>query len=283
MVMFAWYPMRRFLFSSKARTELDIAIHVFPHHSTHWPINDAGEYAFQWAAMVPKPWNSQWLLSSIYPGNGTSMACAPMMLFFDLRIWGTLPRLQCLRKPLSIKQLKEALARTGFVWLWGQYVWKWLSIIYKIHPPILMSKVSSRWSIVMDLWSNIRLQSHCGRTSVDLVKRSIDKHGRKRVVPWQFYWIDTVWFWHVLAGEKVHQIHLCLGWYKKGFDWKRSISKRLWICSCFVVWRQEVSITNRDFKLWVCWDRWWSWLPWWYFEGLQPYMVAHTLSDIHLE
>lgn len=61
---------------------------------------------------------------------------------FDLRIWGTLPRLHCLRKPLSIKQLKEALARTGFVWLWGQYVWEWVSIIYKIHPPILMSKVS---------------------------------------------------------------------------------------------------------------------------------------------
>ena len=54
------------------------------------------------------PYLQQWFQSEI---------CTPSPRFNQtLRIWGTLPNLSSLRRPLCIKQLRESLARTVVRW-----------------------------------------------------------------------------------------------------------------------------------------------------------------------
>ena len=42
----------------------------------------------------------------------TSWRFGGLMVGLHLRLWGTLPNIHCLRKPIDVRQLRDALART---------------------------------------------------------------------------------------------------------------------------------------------------------------------------
>ena len=101
--------------------------------------------------------------------------CLPYILYkhntypwLGCRLWGTLPAMAALKRPISIKQLREALARTGTAMLSRQ-------VCNNVQQCATYS------CLVVFQLSSVRMQS----SSNPLVKKSIDKNGRKRVVSWK--------------------------------------------------------------------------------------------------
>ena len=104
-----------------------------------------------------------------------------------LRLFGTLPMMHQLKRTLSIKQLKLALERPGRWWVCTNVICP----VYKQSVCCVISILIDLCFMMMNLLTLGPWGGHCAHTrthnAVSLVKRTVGKDGKKRVVSW----------WHV--------------------------------------------------------------------------------------
>lgn len=135
-VMFAWAPVQRFLVATRARTDLPKARVLLYLVQLVWYVyskkhlQEGGiSNGKLWSCnhqihSVPSAKKTWWLF---YFLQHTCLNFSPPYPFQSHpRLWGTLPNLSRLCRPIDIKQLRDALARTGRVWLGrGIQSWSW--------------------------------------------------------------------------------------------------------------------------------------------------------------
>lgn len=163
-VMFIWPPVQRFLIWAGAR------LGVFGLVINIWHIV---QFEFHWLLTTLQacclPNGSLWRNNCEI--HAVSWLCYMFTLWptcpilWYLRLWGTLPGLLTLKRCLSGKQLQEALARTG--------VNRTLS--HASRPQIWGKKLG--------------VHDRISAPKVNLVKKTVDKTGRTRVVTRAFVWL----------------------------------------------------------------------------------------------
>ena len=139
-VLFNWEPVRRFLIAVRARTLENkyncgkptcVTFRFVGPSPTLW-----GKSHFPWDHLAQKLWSTQrcWVARIDGRIQLTSPNSSSQHGAWHVRIWSTLPSLSRLRRPIDIKQLKAALARTVWVILkanaWGLTYYSILST----HP-----------------------------------------------------------------------------------------------------------------------------------------------------
>ena len=127
-----------------------------------------------------------------------------------LRLFGTLPMMHQLKRTLSIKQLKLALERPGRWWVCTNVICP----VYKQSVCCVISILIDLCFMMMNLLTLGPWGGHCAHTrthnAVSLVKRTVGKDGKKRVVSW----------WHV-----PYLLAMMRKWYR--LEWR--FEKKCWV------------------------------------------------------
>lgn len=196
-VMFIWPPVQRFLIWAGAR------LGVFGLVINIWHIV---QFEFHWLLTTLQacclPNGSLWRNNCEI--HAVSWLCYMFTLWptcpilWYLRLWGTLPGLLTLKRCLSGKQLQEALARTG--------VNRTLS--HASRPQIWGKKLG--------------VHDRISAPKVNLVKKTVDKTGRTRVVTRAFVWLggtlgSRIGVWCAKHIKHIHGVDTILYWRVSNF------------------------------------------------------------------
>ena len=159
-----------------------------------------------------------------------------------LRLVGTLPGIHSLHRALDWKLLKAALERTASVVDWSCWIWDYVCFFFCGWPWYTfgtyfgqqdqqVSNLRLSYQPLIMIHLNQNTYCFCRRQAahgIKLVKKSKDKTGKVRVVPWHMICIPAASLVKPFPLDVIYPNWQSWGWYQKGTTTKCCISLRVW-------------------------------------------------------